>query len=113
MTAEYPLTVPVTRFRRTVGPPDGLGNDTEIEASETVLVFAWYAISPMEPVVAGHDRLQVDVQMITGVGDFLPDDAVVLDAGRPFEVIGEPVNHNANPWWSPGVEIINLRRVQR
>lgn len=113
MSAEYPLTVPVTRVRRTVGPPDGLGNDTEIEVAETVLVFAWSQVNPMEPVVAGHDRLQVDVQMYADPGDFLPDDAVVLDAGLPFEVIGEPNNYDHNPWWSPGVEVINLRRVQR
>lgn len=113
MSAEYPLTVPVRRVRREVGPPDDLGNDTEVETTETVLVFAWAQINPQEPVVAGHERLQVDVQMFAGPGGFLPDDAVVLDAGPPFEVIGETLNYDNNPWWSPGVEVVNLRRSQR
>lgn len=110
---DYPLTIPVTRVRREVGPPDGLGNDTEVETTESVMVFAWSQTSPAEPIVAGHERLEVDVQMYSGPGDFLPDDAVVLDAGDPFDVIGEPVNYNNNPWWQPGLEVINLRRVQR
>lgn len=113
MSADYPLTIPVGRVRRTVGPPDDLGNDTEIEETGTVLVFGWSQVNPMEPVVAGHERLQVDVQLIAGPGDFLPDDAVVLDDGPPFEVVGEPADPNQNPWWSPGVVVINLKRSQR
>lgn len=113
MSADYPLTVPVVRIRRTVGPPDDLGNDTTLEETETVLVFAWAQVSPQEPVVYGHDRLQVDVQLYAGLGDFLPDDAVRLDAGPVFEVVGEAQNYDSNPWWKPGVEVVNLRRVQR
>jgi hypothetical protein len=81
MRTDYPLTVPVVRIRGTVGPPDDLWNDTEIEETETVLVFAFAQVSPQEPVVYGHDRIQVDVQMYAAPGDFLPDDAVTLDAG--------------------------------
>lgn len=113
MRTDYPMTVPVIRHRRTVGPPDDLGNDTEIEETETVFVFAFAQVSPQEPVVYGHDRIQVDVQMYAAPGDFLPDDAVTLDAGPVFEVVGEAQNYDNNPWWSPGVEVINLRRVQR
>lgn len=113
MRTDYPMTVPVTRHRRAVGPPDDLGNDTEIEETETVLVFAFAQVSPQEPVVYGHDRIQVDVQMYATPGDFLPDDAVTIDPHGPFEVIGEAQNYDNNPWWTPGVEVINLRRVQR
>lgn len=113
MSADFPLTVPVIRIRRTIGPPDALGNDTEIEESTRVLVFAWGAASSDEPTIGGHDRLQVDVAMHARAGDFIPDDAVVLDDGPPFEVVGRPANYDANPWWSPGLDRVDLKRSER
>lgn len=110
-----PLTVPVTRIRRVVTGVDRLGNDIVGESSEHVLVFAYYTASPDEPLVAGHERLQLDARMITAVGDFVADDAVILPTfgDVPFEVIGEVENYDSNPWWSPDRDIVNLRRSQR
>lgn len=112
MSADYPLTIPVTRVRRTIGPPDDLNNDTEVEETETVLVFGWSVPSSDEPIVGGHERQTVDVVMYAGVGDFHADDAVHLDDGDPFEVIGKPANYDNNPWWSPGIEVVNLHRSE-
>jgi hypothetical protein len=111
----YPLTVPVTRFRRGVTGQDQLGNDVVGETSSEVLVFGYYSASPDEPLEAGHERLTLDARMITAVGDFVADDAVILPSfgQERFEVVGEAENYNANPWWSPGREIVNLRRSQR
>ncbi len=111
----YPLTVPVTRFRRGVTGQDQLGNDVVGETSSEVLVFGYYSSSPDEPLEAGHERLTLDARMITAVGDFVADDAVILPSfgQERFEIVGEAENYNANPWWSPGREIVNLRRSQR
>lgn len=111
---EFPLTLPVTRIRRGINGVDELGNDVVSEAREEVLVFGWSQVSPQEPVVAGHPRVEVDVTLISGVGDFIADDAVLLPGeDDPFEVIGPAQNFDSNPWWSPNREVVNLRRSQR
>lgn len=111
----FPLTKPVTRIRRDLSGTDELNNDITVESRDEVLVFAYYTLSPDEPVVSRHERLELDARLIAGVGDFIADDAVVLPGlgDKEFEVIGEAENYEANPWWSPGVETVNLRRVQR
>lgn len=110
----YPLTFPVTRIRRTPGGIDELGNDVITDAEDEVLVFGWSQISPQEPVVAGHPRIEVDATLIADVGDFVPTDAVVLPGeDDPFEVVGPAQNFDNNPWWSPSREVVNLRRIQR
>lgn len=110
----FPLTIPVTRIRRSASEVDELGNDVISESRREVLVFGWSYTSPDEPVVAGHPRVEVDATLIAGVGDFVASDAVVLRGDPdPFEVIGSPQNFDNNPWWSPAREVVNLRRVQR
>lgn len=111
----FPMLHRVTRVRRTVGEEvDELGNDIVKEDATELPVFGWYYASPDEPVVAGHPRIEVDVFLIAGVGDFVATDAVVLP-GDPdaFEVIGPGQNYDNNPWWSPHREVVTLKRSQR
>lgn len=109
---DFPLTIPVTRIRRSTGGVDELGNDMTVEDRDQIMVFGWSQVAPSEPVVAGHPRVEVDVNLIAGAGDFVATDAVLLPSeSDPFEVIGSAQNYDHNPWWSPNREVINLKRV--
>ena len=108
----WPLTVPVTRHRVTRGAVDDLGNDTTTVEDTEVMVFAAWVPSSDEQLLAGHDRVLVDAKLAAPIDAFRDDDEATVDTiGGRFVVDGRPENYEANPWWSPGLEIVNLRRI--
>lgn len=110
----FPLTQEVTRLRSGEDGTDAHGNQIPGPTEEDqVLVFAWWIGSSGEPQLPGHvERVESDASLIAGPGDFLPTDHVVLPGHGVFEVEGHPSNYDNNPWWSPGVETVALRRVE-
>lgn len=110
----FPLTEQVTRIRPSPGGTDAHGNPTEGDPVATVLrVFAWWIGSSTEPSMDGHvERIESDASMIAAPGEFRPSDRVELPGAGLFEVKGHPANYDNNPWWSPGVETVALRRVE-
>lgn len=77
-----------------------------------VMVFGWEPPVSSEPLLAGHDRVVVDLKLY-GPRSFsvVPRDRVVVD-GRLFEVVGYPQDPNFNPWWQPGLVTILLKRIE-
>lgn len=110
----FPLTVPVTRCRPGPDVTDPLGNPVPGPmVEEQVLVFGYSLGSSDEPNLSGHvERVDSDASLIAGSGDFSPSDEVVLPEWGRFVVEGRPANFDNNPWWSPGVETISLRKVE-
>lgn len=110
----FPLTQEVTRLRSGGEATDPFGNPvTGAPVEDQVLVFAWWVGSSGEPNLTGHvERVESDASLIAAPGDFAPSDQVILPGGGVFEVDGHPANYDNNPWWSPGVETVALRRVE-
>ena len=110
----FPLTKEVTRIRSGGVVTDPFGNEVPGPSSEDqVLVFAWWVGSSGEPNLSGHvERVESDASLIAAPGDFRPSDMVSLPGQGVFEVEGHPANFDNNPWWSPGVETVSLRRVE-
>ncbi|MBF6363208.1 hypothetical protein IU447_24125 [Nocardia farcinica] len=78
------------------------------------LVIGWHVPSATEPVLAGHDRVVVDVELAVPPG-FTggPHDVADLPYGPAgqFQVIGEIRTAQANPFgWNPG-GVVNLQRI--
>lgn len=115
MSTPFPLSHTVTRTRRTLSPdPDELGNEQWVDSAEQVLVAGWATPTSDEPVVAGHDRLTVDVRIYALPGDFQDGDAVTIDPYGQLEVIGHPENYSHSPFgWDPGLVVVNTRRTDR
>lgn len=74
-------------------------------------VHGWSIPNPVEPKLAGHDRVVVDVEVLAPESVVVgPDDRMVVD-GKTYDVVGEREDWNHSPWgWRPGF-VINLRRV--
>ena len=110
----FPCTIEVTRLRSGGMSDDPFGNPVPAPPSEDqILVFAWWIGTSGEPSMAGHvERVESDASLIAEPGDFKPSDQVVLPGAGLFEVDGYPANFDNNPWWSPGVETVSLRRVE-
>lgn len=114
MSSVFPLTQEVTRIRAGHVGYDAHGNEIPgVVSEDPVRVFAWWIGSSGEPNLPGHvERVESDASMIAAPGDFQPSDRVVLPGSGEFEVEGHPSNYDNNPWWSPGVETVELRRVE-
>lgn len=110
----FPLTQEVTRLRSGSDGVDAHGNVIPgLPVEDRILVFAWWVGTSGEPNVSGHvERVESDGSLIASPGDFLPSDQVLLPGHGVFEVDGHPANYDNNPWWSPGVESVQLRRVE-
>lgn len=110
----FPLTQEVTRLRPGQAGWDSHGNEISgTPLAEQVRVFAWWIGSSGEPNTPGHvERVESDASLIAAPGDFRPADHVQLPGAGEFEVDGHPSNYDNNPWWSPGVEMVQLRRVE-
>ena len=110
----FPLTKEVTRIRSGGVVTDPFGNEVPGPPTEDqVLVFAWWVGSSGEPNLSGHvERVESDASIIAAPGDFQPSDQVSLPGVGVFEVDGYPANFDNNPWWSPGVETVALKRVE-
>lgn len=110
----FPVTQEVIRLRPGGDDTDPFGNPVPgAPVEEPVLVFAWWIGSSGEPNLAGHvERVDSDASLIAEPGDFTPSDQVILPGQGVFKVDGHPANYDNNPWWSPGVEMVDLRRVE-
>jgi hypothetical protein len=77
-------------------------------------VIGWQVPASDEPIVAGHDRVVVDVELGVPPGFTMSPRAVVdLPYGPEgrFQVVGEIRTAEGNPFlWNPG-GIVNLRRI--
>lgn len=93
------------------GSDDAHGNPAQSWAAPVSVPAIWWSPSSTEPVVAGHDRVQVDVVMAVdsalAVG---PHDRFVLDS-QEYDVIGEPEDYSHGPYATPGRKPFNLQRV--
>ena len=114
MSSVFPLTQEVTRLRPGGVTSDPFGNPVAgAPVEDQVLVFAWWVGSSGEPYPSGHvERVVSDASLIAAPGDFDPSDQVILPGLGVFEVEGRPANFDNNPWWSPGVETVALRKVE-
>jgi len=78
-------------------------------------VIGWQVPASTEPLIAGHDRATVDVELGVPLGFVLSRrDVVDLPYGPAgqFEVIGEARTSEANPFgWGDWPGVVNLRRV--
>lgn len=101
-------------MRSTPAGEDAHGNEVPgVPIEDQVLVFAWWVGSSGEPNVSGHvERVESDASLIAAPGEFRPSDQVALPGHGVFEVDGHPANFDNNSWWSPGVESVQLRRVE-
>jgi hypothetical protein len=76
-------------------------------------VYGWSTPATQEPKLAGHDRVEVDVELLVPP-DFPvgPHDLVDLPDVGQFEVIGYPEDFTKGPFgFQPGA-VVNLRRVE-
>lgn len=105
-----PHTVQVLPFKP--GEPDSHGNPTRAWGEPVeYAVYGWDKPNPVEPKLAGHDRVVVDIEVFAPESIVVgPDDRMVVN-GQTYDVIGEVEDWNHGPWrWRPGV-VVNLRRV--
>lgn len=84
------------------------------EPGTPVPVYGWFVPSSTEPVLAGHDRVIVDVQLLVPPGfPAGPRDVVDVPGGPAgqFTVVGYPEDYTHGPFgWAPGA-VVNLRKV--
>lgn len=109
----FPCTIPVEHMRFVAGGEDELGNPVESWAAPVqVLVAGWEPPVSAEPMIAGHDRVVVDLNLYAD-WEFKPGprDRVILN-GSEFEVIGYPEDPNNNPLFVPQRVKILLKRIE-
>ena len=93
---------------------DPFGNQVETPTSQRseipVDVVGWSAPSAQELATAGTlNRVAWDVDLYAPTGAVSHEDRVRLDDAL-FEV--ESVeNYDNGPWWTPGLDVVHLRRV--
>lgn len=79
---------------------------------EPVKVYGWEAPKTDEPELAGHDRVIVDLVVLTPPNVPIGAHDRVVVTGREFEVIGEIEDAGNGPFgFDPGSRI-KLRRVE-
>lgn len=112
-----PYTVGVHRFSSVSS--DDYGRDVPVYSpardvpGDPVRVHGWGSPRSLEPKLAGHDRVVVELELFAPVGTVIgPYDLVDLPEGQ-FEVVGRPEDHSNGPF-APGVGglVVNLRRVE-
>lgn len=91
---------------------DAHGNPIEGWESEEVRVYGWEVPRTAEPLLAGHDRVVVDLSMFVPPGfEVSAHDRVVIE-GRTYEVVGEFEDAGNGPFvFDPG-GTVQLRRVE-
>ncbi len=77
-----------------------------------VRVFGWEPPKSTEPVVAGHDRVIVELLMYAPQSMNAQAHDRVRINGKQYEVIGEDSDPNNNPFFIPGMVSLQLRRVE-
>lgn len=115
----FPTPYSVGVHRRLYSTVDDYGRDVPAffpardVPGDPVRVHGWGSPRSLEPKLAGHDRVVVELELFAPVGTSIgPHDLVDLPDGQ-FEVVGHPEDHSCGPF-APGVGglVINLRRVE-
>lgn len=79
---------------------------------EPVKVYGWEVPTTDEPNLAGHDRVIVDLLVLTPPSAAIGAHDRVVVMGREFEVIGEVEDAGNGPFgFDPGARV-KLRRVE-
>ncbi len=93
------------------GSQDAHGNDIPTWANAVNVPAMWWSPSSTEPVVAGHDRVQVDLVMVVDSALAVsPHDRMVIGSDE-YDVIGFPEDYDHGPYAVPGRKPLNLQRV--
>lgn len=121
MTFPTPYTVGVHAYSSTsVG---GYGRDVPTwtppkdEPGTPQAIHGWASPSSTEPKLAGHDRVEVQIEMyVPAAFQAGPHDVIDLNTVQ-YEVIGYPEDYTGSPWaFLPGGfvggRVVNLRRVE-
>lgn len=76
-----------------------------------VKVYGWSVPDTLEPIVPGHERVMVDVQLLVPPGfPAVASSVIDLPAGQ-FQVIGEQQDYTNGPFaFRPG-GVLHLRRI--
>lgn len=99
------------RVYSATGGQDVHGNDIPSWANAVDVPAMWWSPSSTEPVVAGHDRVVVDVVIVVDTSlTVSPHDRFVIGA-KTYEVIGFPEDYDHGPYATPGRKPLNLQRV--
>lgn len=89
---------------------DAHGNLIPTWAAPVDVPAMWWSPSSTEPILAGHNRVQVDVVLVVDSTRVVsPHDRMVLGADV-YEVIGFPEDYDHGPYSVPGRKPVNLRR---
>lgn len=113
MTSPYQCEYAVEVLRRAVKVNEF---DDEIEVPgtpETVTVFGWYVGGRVEGRPDGHVyQVEWDATLYAPVEAHIhAGDRVRLPGVGEFTLVGEPSNWDNNPWFSPGLVEVRLKRV--
>ena len=113
-STRFPLTVSIG-LRRSVTVTNGFGDEVrDYGDPETVKVFAYYITGGSETGIDGHTQ-QVEHDAVvfapTELG-ITAEDRIDIPDGT-FDVSQPPGNWDNNPWWSPGLVQVKLKRVSR
>lgn len=109
----FPLmfTVGVCAFQE--GDLDAHGNPVKSWSDPvSVRVYGWGPPQSVEPKLAGHDRVVVDLEVLVPP-EFTcgPHDRVVVN-GETFDVVGRVEDYSGSPFgWNPG-GVLNLHRTE-
>lgn len=108
----FALTQEVT-VRRRMTRPGGFGPVEDVGDPESLMVFGWYVTGGQEARPDGHIyAVEWDAVVLAPVAASLaPGDHVVLPGAGEYQVFGPPGQWDANPWWSPGLAQVRLKKV--
>ncbi|MBF6133507.1 hypothetical protein IU501_10900 [Nocardia otitidiscaviarum] len=112
MSSDIPLPYNVIHRAYMGAGEDAHGNEIPTYAAPIEVPSFWWSPSSTEPALAGHDRVLVDLVLVVDSAlTITPRDLFDVD-GNEYSVIGYPQDYDHGPWWSPGVQPVNLRRVE-
>lgn len=93
------------------GSDDAHGNPVQSWAAPVDVAALWWSPSSTEPLLAGHDRVSVDVVLVVDSAlSVSPHDRFVLDS-KEYEVLGEPEDYDHGPYSVPGRKPVHLGRL--
>lgn len=102
----------MTVRRKTTTGVDSFGTPTVGFVDEEVPVFAWYRAGVDKPGEITPERVEYDATVYPPADTRIADgDRVILPNVGEYEVTGAPENYDDNSWWSPGLIVVRLKRV--